>query len=397
MMGSSLLCIPWALEEAGLILGIFFLVVMAIITCYTAYRVVRSVEGVVKKDNKVWEFSDVCSYYFGKWGLYISAVFSLSALLGATLAYWVLMSNFLFHTGKYVYAIHIQNTTDTDAVFFTVWQQYLTVPFFLALILLPLSSFKSPTFFTKFNALGTISVVYILLFVTIKSIGWGLNIDVSGNNPVTSVPLTNLMFPALTGMLSLSYFLHNGLLSIMHNQKNPENNSRDLCISYFLVALTYTWIGVVFYITFPIQKNCIESNLLDNFPSGDIMAVIGRILLLFQLITIYPLLLYIMRVQLMNTIFGNSWPGLKYVIFLNTIVVALCVVCAIKLPEIGTIIRFSGAFSGLAYIFTLPCLVYMVHLWRQGRLTWVNALFHSCIIALGVANFIGQFVILAVK
>ena len=38
--------------------------------------------------------------------------------------------------------------------FFTYWQKQKTVPFYLIVMLFPLSSLKSPTFFTKFNALG---------------------------------------------------------------------------------------------------------------------------------------------------------------------------------------------------------------------------------------------------
>ena len=38
--------------------------------------------------------------------------------------------------------------------FFKVWHQQYSVPFFLILVLFPLCSVKSPTFFTKFNSLG---------------------------------------------------------------------------------------------------------------------------------------------------------------------------------------------------------------------------------------------------
>ena len=41
-----------------------------------------------------------------------------------------------------------------NATFNKVWQQTLTVPFILVVLLGPLVNFKSPTFFTKFNALG---------------------------------------------------------------------------------------------------------------------------------------------------------------------------------------------------------------------------------------------------
>lgn len=55
----------------------------------------------------------------------------------------------------------------------------------------------------------------------------------------------------LAGVLSLSFFIHNGCLSIMRNQRNPKNNSRDLGIAYVLVCLTYLAVGKFYcFVTF---------------------------------------------------------------------------------------------------------------------------------------------------
>ena len=55
-------------------------------------------------DTSDWEFPDVCKYYFGKFGQVSSLVFSTVSLIGAMVVYWVLMSNFLYNTGKFVYS-----------------------------------------------------------------------------------------------------------------------------------------------------------------------------------------------------------------------------------------------------------------------------------------------------
>ena len=64
-----------------------------------------------------------------------------------------------------------------EHVFYQVWQQTLSVPFFLLIILAPLINIKSPTFFTKFNALGTISVAFIIFFVSYKAARWGFHVN----------------------------------------------------------------------------------------------------------------------------------------------------------------------------------------------------------------------------
>lgn len=53
----------------------------------------------------VSDFSEVCRYYFGKWGDYLTIIFSCITNLGAAVIYWVLMSNFLYHTGNFIYGI----------------------------------------------------------------------------------------------------------------------------------------------------------------------------------------------------------------------------------------------------------------------------------------------------
>lgn len=45
-MGTSLLAMPWALQQAGLVLGIFLMLLMAAIAFYTAYRVVQSPQSL---------------------------------------------------------------------------------------------------------------------------------------------------------------------------------------------------------------------------------------------------------------------------------------------------------------------------------------------------------------
>lgn len=46
MLGTALLSMPWALQQAGFVLGLLILIVMAAIAFYTAYRVVESPQGL---------------------------------------------------------------------------------------------------------------------------------------------------------------------------------------------------------------------------------------------------------------------------------------------------------------------------------------------------------------
>lgn len=429
MMGTSILSIPWGIKQAGFTTGMCVIVLMGLLTLYCCYRVVKSRSMICTSDTTTWEYPDVCKHYFGSFGQWSSLLFSLVSLIGAMIVYWVLMSNFLFNTGKFIFNfIHHINDTDTilrtndsnpvicpsagssghpdnsSMVFYNDtqvqqfekwWNKSKTVPFYLIGLLLPLLNFKSPSFFSKFNILGTVSVLYLIVLVTLKAIRLGFHLEFHWFVPTEFfVPEIRFEFPQLTGVLTLAFFIHNCIITLLKNNKNQENNVRDLCIAYMLVTLTYLYIGFLVFASFPsppLSKDCIEQNFLDNFPSGDILSFIARIFLLFQMMTVYPLLGYLARVQLLGHIFGDVYPSIFHVLILNVVIVGAGVTMACFYPNIGGIIRYSGAACGLAFVFIYPSLIYIISLRQEERLTWPKLVFHIFIIILGLANLFAQF------
>ncbi|KAF6357554.1 solute carrier family 38 member 9 [Rhinolophus ferrumequinum] len=430
MMGTSILSIPWGIKQAGFTTGMCVIMLMGLLTLYCCYRVVKSRAMISSVDTTTWEYPDVCRYYFGSFGQWSSLLFSLVSLIGAMIVYWVLMSNFLFNTGKFIFNfIHHINDTDTvlrtndsnpvicpsagsggqpdnsSVIFYANdtglqqfekwWNKSKTVPFYLIGLLLPLLNFKSPSFFSKFNILGTVSVLYLIFLVTLKAIRLGFHLEFHWFVPTEFfVPEIRFQFPQLTGVLTLAFFIHNCIITLLKNNKNQENNVRDLSIAYMLVTLTYLYIGVLVFASFPsppLSKDCIEQNFLDNFPSSDILSFIARIFLLFQMMTVYPLLGYLARVQLLGHVFGDIYPSIFHVLILNLIIVGAGVIMACIYPNIGGIIRYSGAACGLAFVFIYPSLIYIISLHQEERLTWAKLIFHVFIIILGLANLIVQF------
>ncbi|XP_061043783.1 neutral amino acid transporter 9 isoform X3 [Eubalaena glacialis] len=407
MMGTSILSIPWGIKQAGFTTGMCVIMLMGLLTLYCCYRVVKSRAMISSVDTTTWEYPDVCRYYFGSFGQWSSLLFSLVSLIGAMIVYWVLMSNFLFNTGKFIFNF-IHHINDTDAIlstndsnpvicpsarsgnhpdngsmiFYTNdsglqqfekwWNKSKTVPFYLIGLLLPLLNFKSPSFFSKFNILGTVSVLYLIFLVTLKAIRLGFHLEFHWFMPTEFfVPEIRFQFPQLTGVLTLAFFIHNCIITLLKNNKNQENNVRDLSIAYMLVTLTYLYIGVLVFVSFPsppLSKDCIE-----------------------QMMTVYPLLGYLARVQLLGHIFSDVYPSIFHVLILNLVTVGAGVLMACFYPNIGGIIRYSGAACGLAFVFIYPSLIYIISLYQEERLTWPKLIFHIFIIILGLANLIVQF------
>uniref|UniRef100_A0A146KWI5 Putative amino acid permease F13H10.3 n=2 Tax=Lygus hesperus TaxID=30085 RepID=A0A146KWI5_LYGHE len=414
MMGTSLLAMPWGIERAGLAMGPALTLGMGALCLYTAYCNIRAHRT---HGGPTGDIAELTRTLLGPQAEVVAKVFSLIVLLGANIVYWILMSNFLYHSINYVVGITEDTVYDTTmnfsashaAVFCprdaplsgnsstvsdtykAIWNIDTTVPIFLSLLIGPLLNFKSPTFFTKFNSFGTLSVMYLILFVLVKSGIWGINLDTEDSTSLHYSPLVKDSFPATSGMLALSFFIHNIIITVMRSNSNQKNNGRDLSIAYFLVTATYMTIGVVFYVTFPLAKSCIQDNILNNFASWDVMTVVARVFLLFQLVTVFPLISYMLRVQTMIALTGESYPSRIHVVAFNFIVVAICILFAVFLPRIGTIIRFTGAISGLVHVFALPCILRLATLYRNDKAGTLSWLLHSAITLYGGAVLLGQF------
>ncbi|XP_076382643.1 neutral amino acid transporter 9 [Megalopta genalis] len=412
ILGSSLLTIPWGIQMAGFFPGIILILVMSGLCSYTAYclLLVHNYHG----GHKGVEVIYLSRVYLNKWAEYIAKSFSITVLLGATIAYWILMSNFLYNSVNFIYDSiketdvslvsnnsysseilcpkKLSNSTNTVVHEYTYsslgpfWDLYKTVPIFLGLLIFPILNFNSPTFFTKFNSLGTASVIYLIAFVLVKTTSWGVNMEQSDWEISWTLKIS---FPALSGMLAMSFFIHNIIITIMQNNHDQSKNGRDLSFAYSLVTLTYIIVGVVFYVCFPLSKSCIEDNLLNNFQKWSGLTVGARIVLLFQLLTVYPLLAYMLRIQLLSSICKTFNTGC--VLLVNIILVCICILFAVFVPYIGTIIRFTGALSGFVYVFTLPSLLYLAILKEQKRLSLFVMILHISIPLFGFLNLLAQF------
>ncbi|KAK0088946.1 hypothetical protein PV325_010134 [Microctonus aethiopoides] len=414
ILGASLLTMPWGISMAGLIPGLILILTMSGLCLYTAYCILQVYQ--YHGGHMKIEVPELCRFYLGSFAEFIAQIFSIMVLLGANIAYWILMSNFLYNSVNFLYdkisgsGFHpsIENVTHLPEVICPrenifnsskilaersfdnigpAWDLYKTVPIFLGMIVFPLLNFNSTTFFTKFNSLGTAAIVYLLALVTYKSARWGVNMNEFSWDTSWRLKTT---FPALCGMLALSFFIHNIIITIMQHNRHQRNNSRDLTIAFILVTLTYVAVGVTFYITFPLAKSCIEDNFLNNFQKSDVLTVGARIVLFFQLLTVYPLIAYMLRIRLLTLIFSKTTVSRLSVILVNLTAIIVCILFATFFPYIGTVIRYTGAISGLIYVFTIPSLLHLALMCKKGEINIVTVLLHVSIPVVGLANVVAQ-------
>jgi len=415
MMGTSLLTMPWAFLTVGFVEGIIINAVMCVISVYLGYLVLNnSTRFVTPLSPTMPEFDIVARIVCGEWARWASFIGSFLLVSGAYIVYWIIMVQLLYTSVDAIYSIVMSegvsgttgipsenmNCTNTSLQSSVVchgssipyWSETHTVPFLLIPIFLPILQARKVTFFLKLSAFGTVTILVLLFYAVVKSATWGLNISFNQTSPLYVAEFT-WKGPTMFGILSMAYFFHNSIITLFKHNKDPKQSIRDMAIGTALVFATYLTFGLLIYLCFPLDKTLIHQNFLETSVVKDIFSIVLQVIYFFRMVTVFPVLCVVQRIQFMSTVYGTENPSRIGVFVYNVFLCASCVVCAIFFPNIGDIIRYVGAFCAMILMFIFPCIIHLLLQKRDHQGTWKSVSFHSFLIIIGVTNFVTQFLV----
>lgn len=370
MIGSSMLAMPWAFQQAGVVGGVSAMVLMASVDCYTA--------GLFVKHRKHYiNVLDLTQEYFGVVGKTLAFLASFLVMTAAVMSYAVLMADSLYQAVNGFRQLADPSSLAPDV---GIWSRNACcVGIFV--IIFPLCNLNSPTLFLRLNSLGIVSVLYLIGFVVIQC--------AEQFPPVAAVPMGfEIGGTARTAaLLSLSFFSHNFVLEIVQNQAVPENNRRDLIIAYISVAICYTLVGLFGCLAY--GGETIEQDFLKQFNSTLAGALVARILLVFQLFTVWPIVVYITRLQTCQYLWQVDHSGIWRVGIINLIICGSATCVSLWYPNIGDVLAYAGASCGLIYVFLLPICVHLKRTYFaqevRGTCFYPSVFFHTILFLFGVA------------
>ena len=118
-------------------------------------------------------------------------------------------------------------------------------------------------------------------------------------------------------MLGIGFFLHTISVPIVRNNKNQENNIRDVTLGYTLVYITYIFVGTFGYIGFVgtfftshFQNQVangkteqIEQDCITMFETTNVLAFFMRIALFLLLFCCFPMVNHFFRSMTFQILF----------------------------------------------------------------------------------------------
>ena len=372
MIGSTIVSLPFNVYCAGIIPTIVIGLLYGFICYFTCYIVVKLGGKEEEYANIVYNYFD---YGFGKkyakMGRVLQITFNLMINIGATIVYFLIINQNLYPCiCLFLKLFNVElDETDLSPNFnkFSLFYCGLIV----AIVVFPLTILKEMNRLVKFNSYGFFFVSTLLIFVIYS----GIKSLIQDNfhfeykeNIKDKKDRYLLLFGQnpgiLAGTLSLGLFSHSVILPLLKNNKKPENNQRDLFIGYVLVTFTYIIIGIMGYIGFSGSE--FDSDFKDNwfrfFKSDNILIFILRILNVIQLISIFPILFFVVRTQLFSTFFEKYLKSSFHIILFSIILLIICLVLLMFCYDIlGKLIGYIGASTSLVLVYTISPITNMIY------------------------------------
>lgn len=371
MLGSTLLSITWAWSQSGLLMGCALFCLVGVISFYTCTLIVKHGDGYSDLPEAAREF-------LGKWAETLAIMTSILVLIAAAIAYHLYMTDALMDIVSGIASFRNSSIPSSS------WNPTIAA-LIIAAVVLPICCAPKMTLLVKFNSFGIFFVMLLLVFMAYEA---GDRFAHHEDGPQV---MFKPSFGELLGVISLAFFIHNCILSLLrpHPGSVPQKNF-DVGMSYILASICYLVPGAVLSAAF--AGTDVKQNLLNMFSATDGFAFAARASILLQLILVLPLLIYVIRVQFYSYFFRDHSPGFVRILLLTLVVITTTTLFAIFYPNVGTILRFAGAFAGLVYLYLLPIGIHVVRTRRKGGLSVPSTVFHGLLMLVGISGIVLQFV-----
>jgi hypothetical protein len=381
MIGSTLLAMPKIVSSTGIISSIVGTAIVCVSNTYTVQLMERL--GKFHGNNGTVVLKDAGKYVYP-----FATLVSVAVLLGANTIYNIYICDGLMNIAK---------IDPKNEHYRPIFSAAIAGVFFVVGMLRSLK----PLF--KAAGYAIVIVIFIVAFIIAKAAEQLVHNDQctvaaapaahSGNTSTTTVAPHHTVtssqlvwrgfgpFVENCATMSLSLYIHSLVLPIMNLANRPQNNPRDLVISFIATAISI--VGPASLAAYAYKDCDIDGDFLDMF--DDVPTTVARVAVVLLVGIVSPIVLYNARNQLLGIVFGrDDFPYWGHLVF-NILAITLTTIpCALG---VGT--NVVAAIAGICSIFWvtfLPVGMWWSHVSRREseRLTVLFYIVHVIVLLFGV-------------
>ncbi|CAI7667095.1 unnamed protein product [Penicillium viridicatum] len=340
IIGAGIIGQPYALRQAGMTVGILLLTALTIAVDWTIRLIV-----INSKLSGADSFQATMQHCFGKPGLIAISVAQWAFAFGGMVAFCIIVGDTIPH----VLGALFPSLRDMSFLWLLTDRRAVIVIFVLV-VSYPLSLYRDIAKLAKASALALVSMIVIVVTVITQ----GFRVPPESRGEVKSHLIFNTGFFQAVGVIS---FDHNSLL-IYGSLKRPTLD-RFTRVTHYSTGISLVMclaMGIAGFLSFGSKT---QGNVLNNFPSDNIVVNIARFCFGLNMLTTLPLEAFVCR-SVMTTYYFPDEPHntVRHVIFTTALVVTSMVLSLITC-DLGSVFELIGATSAAALAYIFPPLCYI--------------------------------------
>uniref|UniRef100_A0A3Q3ARF3 Putative sodium-coupled neutral amino acid transporter 11 n=2 Tax=Kryptolebias marmoratus TaxID=37003 RepID=A0A3Q3ARF3_KRYMA len=350
IIGSGIIGLPYAMNQAGLPFGLLLLVVVAFITDYSIVLLIKG--GNLSGSNS---YQSLVRNTFGFPGFLILSALQFLYPFIAMISYNITVGDTLTKVFQRIPGV------GPDHIFA---ERHFVILLSTFLFTLPISLYRNIERLGKVSFLSMVLTLIILIIAVIRAATLGPQIIPTENAWVFAKWNTI----QAVGVMSFAFICHHNSFLIYTSLEQPtlSNWSQVTHISVGSALIISAAFAVAGYSTF---TGYTQGDIFENYCRDDNLATFGRFCFGFSIITTFPLECFVTREVVSNIICCRDLSKAEHVA-LTMLIVAVCTAISLAYDCLGVILELNGALSATPLIFIIPSACFLKlspGRWYQGE------------------------------
>ncbi|KAG7192859.1 uncharacterized protein KQ657_001316 [Scheffersomyces spartinae] len=361
ILGAGIIGQPFAFKNSGLLGGIVVLGLLTVLVDWTLRLIVVNANLSQSKS-----YQDTVSYCYGRWGKIVLLFAIGSFAYGGLMAFCVIIGDTIPHVLRVVIPLSV---TDDGSPFSWLFRRNTVIIMFTTFISYPLSLNRDISKLAKASGLALVGMIIIVVITVVR----GPMADSSLKEPLTPLQWT-VNFNIFQGISVISFALvcHHNTLFIYNSLRNATVTkfaklTHIACFVSMLCCLVMAVNGLINF------GNATKGNILNNFKSNDNWINIARLCFGLNMLTTFPLELFVVRDVIKEIVLANQDGGSVHDVELSkmhhflitTVLTFTSMSVALFTCNLGVILELIGATSASLMAYIIPPACYIKLSWQR--------------------------------
>ncbi|KAM3544656.1 hypothetical protein ARSEF1564_002385 [Beauveria bassiana] len=380
IIGAGIIGQPYAIRQAGLLAGTLLLVGLTAVVDWTICLIV-----INSKLSGTSSFQGTVEHCFGRAGLIAISLAQWVFAFGGMVAFGVIVGDTIPHV-----LLAVWPGLPDVPVIGLLTDRRVAIAVFVMGISYPLTLYRDISKLAKASTFALVGMLVIV--VTVLTQGLLVPSEAKGEFSLSLLTLNTGIFQAI-GVISFAFVCHHNSLLIYGSLRTPtiDNFSR---VTHYSTGVSMLACLVMALGGFLVFGDKTLGNVLNNFPSDNIMVNVARLCFGLNMLTTLPLEAFVCR-EVMLTYWWPDEPfNLRRHLVLSTGLVASATSLSLVTCDLGAVFELVGATSAVAMAYILPPMCYMKLTTRSWRtyLAGTIVVFGGLVMAISVIQAVEKLI-----